>query len=548
TVVGAALAARAAAELQAGSAIPSTTLARLLTDMARPEAALPLGSAIVIDEAGMVGTRDLHRLVTLAAAQQARVVLVGDPRQLPEIDAGGSFARLATQLPTHTLAANRRQAERWERDTLDLLRDRQPGPALARYGDHGRITIADTAVELRDQMVADWHHNHSQGQSTVMLALRRGDVADLNHRAQTLRVAAGELDPARALHVDEQRLLVGDEIVCGRNDRRAGLINGTRLTITSIEASTGSLTGRDPDGLAVNVPAGYLAEGHVRLGYGLTIHKAQGATFDRALLLGDDRLFAEAGYVGLSRGRQANQLYVVAGNEPLHPGSELPGVGLIDHVCAALGVSRAQALSTAQVTGHIPDGPLSALVAERDRLAGRLIASMPPPPDLGRLSAGPAIADTVAGDIAGRDRWSMSHRRDGERLARLTAAVDRRVSHLGVAALVDPPDHLTRLLGRPPENPFERRGWAESAAMVEAWREVSGQSPDRSSRHLLAEPGRDRREHQWWAQATRALDRYQARHHQLTGRATAFGDRHARRADDGLDRSWQPDQERGLSR
>src|SRR5207244_11830723 len=91
-VIGAALSARAAAELRDGSGIPSTTLARLLTDLDRPESdGLPDNCVLIVDEAAMVGTRQLARLLDHAQADGAKVVLVGDDHQLTEIEAGGAF-------------------------------------------------------------------------------------------------------------------------------------------------------------------------------------------------------------------------------------------------------------------------------------------------------------------------------------------------------------------------------------------------------------------------------------------------------------------------
>jgi conjugative relaxase-like TrwC/TraI family protein len=554
-VIGTALAARAAAELQAGSGIPSTTLARLLADMERPEGRLAPGSVVVVDEAGMVGTRDLHRLITLAGDQSARVVLVGDPAQLPEINAGGAFARLITHVPSHTLTTNRRQGEPWERHALDLLRDHQPAVALAAYGTHGRVAVTETAGEQRHRMIADWSQARSVGESTVMLAVSRADVVDLNTRAQTARIATGELDPTGpAVVVGDRRFLLGDEVMCGRNDHRAGLTNGTRLVITDVDPTTNTITGRHPSGQPVIVPGGYVTARHLDLGYATTIHKAQGATVDRAFLLGDDRLFAEAGYVGLSRGRTANHLYVVAGHNPHHRPVEQPGTWLIDHVCTALGVSRAQTLSTAQVIDRIPDTPLSVLVTERDRLVNQLVATMPPRPLLNQLPTTtgdtrtrPGVdepdgwkRDWVTREINTRDQWTIEHRRDGERLARLTAAVDHRIERLGITALADPPEHLTRLLGPPPDTPTGRANWAWTAAHLEAWRDLTSRTVDHGPRHLLAEPNRTRPEHEWWTRATTALRTYQ--HAQdLSADRTAQADRP-------LDRSWDNDHQKGLTR
>ena len=124
TVIGAALAQRAARELQDGAGIESETIAGLLARLRRdPAGALPRRAVLVVDEAGMVSTRELAELLEHAERAHAKVVLVGDHRQLAEIDAGGAFRALAARLPAIELTENRRQAAAWERDALALLRD-----------------------------------------------------------------------------------------------------------------------------------------------------------------------------------------------------------------------------------------------------------------------------------------------------------------------------------------------------------------------------------------------------------------------------------------
>jgi ATP-dependent exoDNAse (exonuclease V) alpha subunit len=85
-----------------------------------------------------------------------KVVLVGDPRQLPEIDAGGLFRALTTRLPAIELTDNRRQPTPWEQAALDELRHGNPDVALAAYQAHGRIRTADTAQAVRQRLVDDW--------------------------------------------------------------------------------------------------------------------------------------------------------------------------------------------------------------------------------------------------------------------------------------------------------------------------------------------------------------------------------------------------------
>lgn len=104
----------------------------------------------------------------------------------------------------------------------------------------------------------------------------------------------------------------GDTVVCRRNDRRLGVRNGD---VAVVSASTDqSLVIQTKQG-PVELPASYLAAGHLDHGYALTVHKAQGATYDVALLLGDHHLYAEAGYTALTRGRMRNHAYVLV-DEP----------------------------------------------------------------------------------------------------------------------------------------------------------------------------------------------------------------------------------------
>jgi ATP-dependent exoDNAse (exonuclease V) alpha subunit len=184
-VIGAALSARAATELQAGSGIPSGTLARPLADAADIERSpLDAMSVVVLDEAGMVGTRDLAELARHAEEAGAKLVLVGDDAQLPEIAAGGSFRALAEALGAIELADNRRQERAWERQALLDLREGRAQEALAAYRAHGRIHQASDPNEARGALVADWLDAHRQGEDALMIAPRLADAADLSRRAR----------------------------------------------------------------------------------------------------------------------------------------------------------------------------------------------------------------------------------------------------------------------------------------------------------------------------------------------------------------------------
>ena len=333
-VLGASLAARAARELQSGAGITSVTAHSLLAAIESGRARLRCGDVVVVDEAGMLGTRQMAALADEAARAQAKMILVGDPRQLPPVEAGGLFASLAERLPIVELVENRRQQDPEERAITAALRDGRAELAVRRLDAHGRITVASNSDALRDQLVLDWWGHRQAGADVVMGAVARGDVADLNTRAHAALEASGRLGPLAA-QIDDRRFCVGDQVLALRNRYDLGILNGDIAEVTGADGD--HLHVRAAGGRQVRLPLDYVAD-HLAHGYARTVHKTQGLTCDVALLLGDDTLYAELGYTGLTRGTVRNHLYTVVG-----AAAAIEGDGhALDHLVAGLGTSRAK--------------------------------------------------------------------------------------------------------------------------------------------------------------------------------------------------------------
>ena len=288
---------------------------------------------LVIDEAGMMGTRQLAALVTDADRAGAKVILVGDPKQLPEIDAGGMLRSIAERVGAVELTENHRQTDPTERFVVHALRNGLAELAVRRLDDLGHVTVAPNADALRDQLVLDWWQHRADGRDVVMGATHRSDVRDLNARAHALLEASGDLGPPVAF-VDEQRFCVGDQIMTLRNRYDLGVLNGDLATVTG--ATRNALNIERADGSHATLPLDYVTE-HVGHAYARTVHKTQGLTCEVSLLLGDDTLFAEIGYTGLTRATHENHLYAVVGAHDL----DQDGYPLA-HVVRALGTSRAK--------------------------------------------------------------------------------------------------------------------------------------------------------------------------------------------------------------
>jgi conjugative relaxase-like TrwC/TraI family protein len=563
-VRGVALAARAARELECSAGIPSTTIARLLSQATDGWHGSPLrpGSVLVVDEAGMVGTRQLARLLDHAQSQRVKVVLVGDPHQLPEIDAGGLFTALAVRLPSVELMTNRRQRNEWERDALDHLRSGTVNDAIKALQANGRIVTSTDAEAVREELVADWwqHFDDLHGAtSAVMIALRRGDVDDLNMRARARLAAAGALT-GRELEIDGVPFQAGDRVICRRNDRRIGVVNGTAATVIDADPDQRCLRVVDDTGSARRLPASYLDAGHVTHGYAITGHKAQGLTVDHTFVLGSQELYREWGYVALSRGRESNRLYVHPGARPdpdLDVHHHEPHADPISTVSSRLDRSRAQTSVSDDIAriaaarwrelgtrlmqpGIMRQRELAEqhdrLVQQRDRTSRGLDRAVERLDQLGRVRQRKERADlqerviseeTALGHLD-HQIWlaatELARLPDGawiadarDELRELTRQIHTRAVASADVAIARPPRHLLTSLGAPPDDRHRRESWHQAAIAVEQYRLRWG--VDDADRPLGQQPTEPHQADDYH----RALDQISATRRELTREHEAPG-------------------------
>lgn len=399
-VVGCALSARAAVELQDQTGIPSTTIAKVRQDL-RHGHMMSDRAVLIVDEAGMAGTRALAELADSARQTNTKLVLCGDDRQLPEIEAGGALRGLARRLGAIELREVRRQRHDWDREALDALREGKLELWADAYREHDRIVAGTDAATTRGQLVSDWHGATQihPGEDIIMLAHRRADVAELNQRARARLRAAGQLGETE-LHAAGRAFAVGDRIVTCRNDRTNDITNGTRGTVSALNAETQELVVRFDSGNEQTLPTGYVEDGHLEHAYAMTAHRAQGATVDRAFVLGSDDLYREWGYTALSRHREEARFYVNLGHDAQlsFPGLDIskdrpedPLVSPLSRRRAkhfALDTLQANKLSMPELAGPVPAGK----VTEEMRDAAHALLSDPHAPfSLGEPALGPDI-------------------------------------------------------------------------------------------------------------------------------------------------------------
>jgi conjugative relaxase-like TrwC/TraI family protein len=306
------------------------TCDRLLGDLDHGREQLNARTVLVVDEAGMIGSRKLTRLLEHAQQAGAKVVLVGDDRQLAPIDAGGGFRALRLRLGASELTENRRQHQAWEREALELVRSGLVEEAVAAYRARERVVAADSKPAATVALLQDWWTAWQQAegdpaQEVIVLAARRTEVDRVNSLCQELLAARGRLGPER-LQVEDRQLAVGDRVVCGHNAiAELGVANGSRGTVSALDPHARTLIIHldGPDGREVTLPRSYLdgrgrgeRNRRVDLAYATTGHRAQGLTRGRALVRLTGTEDVNWLYVQLSRARQETRLYAVVGPEP----------------------------------------------------------------------------------------------------------------------------------------------------------------------------------------------------------------------------------------
>jgi conjugative relaxase-like TrwC/TraI family protein len=346
-VLGAAVARRAANELADGAGIASTSVTALLHGLERGDR-LPDRCVLVVDEAGMLPTRQLAELLDHVDHANGKLVLVGDHRQLPEIGAGGSFAGLVRRGLAIEVGDNVRQVNAWERQALEQLRSGEPDSALALYKQHEALAVEPDEAAVRERLVRDWREAPSD-EDCVMIAQRRADVADLNDRARRHLRDAGLLGSGE-LELPGGAFSVGDAVVVKRNDLRRGVSNGERGRVMAIDVAARSLTLDSGVTLDRSFLDGLTQDGDPTLlhAYAITGHVAQGATVDRTFVLATDAISREWAYVALSRGRIANRLYAAdradSGRVEFAP-EDRGGASGVERLAASLRSSSAQVLA-----------------------------------------------------------------------------------------------------------------------------------------------------------------------------------------------------------
>jgi conjugative relaxase-like TrwC/TraI family protein len=525
-----------AANVLRSEGLEATSIARLLAQLDRADElgrpGLAQGSVLLVDEAGMVDSATLARLLDRADAAGAKLVLIGDPAQLGEIEAGGLFAAMARRGDPIVLDEVIRHSHELDREAAKRIREGEGAEAFSRYAEAGRVTIAADPQERRELMAADWWQSFREGEDALMVAKRNAEVENLNRLARELMSAEGRLG-ATEIEVGGERFAAGDQVITRVNDHRAQIYNRERWRVAEVdaEARTVALDGIDTarrvcvDAVflgRVNESDGSLALQHA---YAATTYQAQGATVDTAFVMADPSMDRQEIYVAASRSRGETNFYATPEaqieREEFAPRSPHEREGL-EHIAAAAERDRAQVAAHDEAL-RSRLAPLSS--QELHRLRDELAA------EAGAEHRADAAREELTERIDLIDRQIDRYAEQAERIGalprrerrperdRLEAEARRAVEQAqGIEAergQVPPPAHRARAEVAVVEHLLAER---ERAALIAA--RIS--PPSYVVAELGERPTRNGLKRSEWDGAVRKIERYRQRHG-IEDRDTAFG-------------------------
>lgn len=308
-VRGAALSGIAAENLEGGSGIASRTIASLEHAWGQGREQLGPRDVLVVDEAGMIGSRQMERVLSQARDAGAKVVMLDDPEQLQAIEAGAAFRSVTERHGAAEITEIRRQREDWQRDATRALATGRTGEAIHAYDGKGMVHAADTREQARGELVDGWDRARQAepDKTRIILTHTNAEVRSLNGEARDRLRASGDLGDDVTVKAErgDRRFATGDRIMFLRNERGMGVKNGTLATIERVSAEGMAVRFDDGRGVAFDTKD----YAHVDHGYAATFHKSQGVTVTSAHILATPGMDRHSAYVGMSRHRDDVQLH-----------------------------------------------------------------------------------------------------------------------------------------------------------------------------------------------------------------------------------------------
>jgi Ti-type conjugative transfer relaxase TraA len=319
-VIGLAPTGKAADELSRGAGIPSLTVDKYLYDRNKGQAHLSKRDIVIVDESGMLGSTKMRELLNDAHEAGAKIVLVGDHKQLQPIDFGNPFAKLKTTIGGAELNTVRRQQVEWQRSAAWDIREGRAFDALTKYEQNKLLKVEKNALELKQSVASDYLKDRELGGSQLILASTNAVTAEINQEIRkNLKSGNANLSKRRQFEIavrdregnkHEREFCIGDRVYFTKNNRKIGVQNGSLGTIEHLKRVNGNIYAFEV-ALDNGSKVQFTTDKYDRIdhGYAVTIHKSQGATVDKTYVVVSSNMDRESAYVAMTRHRQNANIY-----------------------------------------------------------------------------------------------------------------------------------------------------------------------------------------------------------------------------------------------
>ncbi len=312
---------KAAENLETSSGILSKTADKFLYDKEKNKDAFESNTVVIIDEAAMLGSEKMGKLLTEAYKNGSKIILVGDDKQLASLQPGRPFEVLKNQVGACEITEVRRQKIEWQKQAAQDMRDGKARNAFLKYEDNGLVCHKESWEEIKKQLTTDWCKDRSEypEESQLILATTREKVREINQSIRTSLMESGDINKKKTTrinvsisdgHFESREFAPGDRIYFTRNNSELDVKNGTLGTIENIireKRGVFTIEAKTDNGKRINFTTDkYNSLDH---GYAATVHKSQGDTVNRTYLIAEKMMNQEAAYVSLSRHKDECRIY-----------------------------------------------------------------------------------------------------------------------------------------------------------------------------------------------------------------------------------------------